>query len=967
MWNTSAICWCVFILSFRFSFKNESRKWEVSILFKKNNSSTNSGISGLSDIDFSVPPTNNDTLSYDSTTLKWLPKALTTVGEATGVSTYTIELSRWGITQGIPSKPYSIANYTTADANIQGINNALQYAYTKGYTEVVFPRGQYAICYPKEITMISNLMLNLNGSTLKVIYDSDNKSPFDTRTTTDYYKFIGNSIVFNNVENSHLVGGTIIGCRDDRSFSNSAEIADWGTYGVVFKRGASYCTVRNCTTRDYMGDNITVSSDSVRSIVEFSQGLTLNGLDYTTGHPTVSSNNLITKYLTLPTDAVYSSMAVTGTGSSRQTNLTTKEFDLFFYGANNAFIGVAKVRKIYTAISIPVNAVSYRIMFYNETDISKYMQITVNYGSLPHHNVIEYNTVYNGFRGGISLGGSYNIIQHNVIRDNGKNSNTWLDGKPSYSDPTKYGINQEDSYGDNCVIRNNLIYGSSLGILVGCYSTLIEGNHLYNIDANAINLYALSHATVRNNYIYNCGGSIGTMTAILENASINITGNRIFGGVTILNGTGYQVSITDNTFVDQLTLQVPDDLTMFKNNYVKYTTSTGTNPTVLINKLDGCIFEGKTARLVDLKAYEYRGCIFKNLSLNIKTRNELTLSENVTMDECRFISSTISNAVFNTKAKEIKIRRSKFEDSIVSIGNTNTDNEYPSIILEDCSIKATSINSILKAGNNRAYGAIKLDKCFIEIANANFSYLLDSVVYASSVIASVKNSEIRYTGFTSAVPTLNLKYYSNSGFMRSFITANNTFKNILLPTQDVGIYVGYDPDKYSSSSPVSGYYNQGQISYNSSPSAGGYLGWICITGGYTENTSWAAATFYPAFTRVLYNGNIYEAQNQGKTAKTQPTFPTSGAVNDTSGVVTRQNSHVYSVGDLVLPTTANGCYYECVTAGTSSTTEPIWLTNVNFNMSSSADNGVVWIPRKIITWLLVGTPAVFKQFGTIQA
>src|SRR5688572_18743930 len=97
---------------------------------------------------------------------------------------YLIELSRWNITQGFPGKPYTNADYVRANANIQGINNAMQFAKNSGYPGVILPKGFYAICYPRVIKMLSNLTLDLNGSTLKVIYDSDRKSPFDTRTTS---------------------------------------------------------------------------------------------------------------------------------------------------------------------------------------------------------------------------------------------------------------------------------------------------------------------------------------------------------------------------------------------------------------------------------------------------------------------------------------------------------------------------------------------------------------------------------------------------------------------------------------------------------------------------------------------------------------------------------------------------------------------------------------------------------------
>jgi uncharacterized phage protein gp47/JayE len=50
-------------------------------------------------------------------------------------------------------------------------------------------------------------------------------------------------------------------------------------------------------------------------------------------------------------------------------------------------------------------------------------------------------------------------------------------------------------------------------------------------------------------------------------------------------------------------------------------------------------------------------------------------------------------------------------------------------------------------------------------------------------------------------------------------------------------------------------------------------------------------------------------------------------------------STVYTVGDVVLPTTANGYLYICTVAGTSGTTEPTWPTTVD---TSVVDNAATW-------------------------
>ena len=54
------------------------------------------------------------------------------------------------------------------------------------------------------------------------------------------------------------------------------------------------------------------------------------------------------------------------------------------------------------------------------------------------------------------------------------------------------------------------------------------------------------------------------------------------------------------------------------------------------------------------------------------------------------------------------------------------------------------------------------------------------------------------------------------------------------------------------------------------------------------------------------------------------------------------SSTTFSTSNIVTPTTGNGLYYECTTAGTSDTIEPTWPTNVNDTVT---DGTVVWTCR----------------------
>ena len=86
---------------------------------------------------------------------------------------------------------------------------------------------------------------------------------------------------------------------------------------------------------------------------------------------------------------------------------------------------------------------------------------------------------------------------------------------------------------------------------------------------------------------------------------------------------------------------------------------------------------------------------------------------------------------------------------------------------------------------------IKLNKCNIEISNPNFSYLIDhDKIVRATFTLFLKECNFKYTGAT----PLNLTYYDSVIPMIKFISANNMFTNIILPTEDPGIYIGYDVD-----------------------------------------------------------------------------------------------------------------------------------------------------------------------------
>lgn len=177
----------------------------------------------------------------------------------------------------------------------------------------------------------------------------------------------------------------------------------------------------------------------------------------------------------------------------------------------------------------------------------------------------------------------------------------------------------EDSYGASCTIKDNEIYGSYHGILVGCYDVLIEHNHIYNIDYLAINLYSLMHATIKANFLYNCQNNIGLMTSNFSAAFVNIIENSFTGGNMNLTNDSYRVSLSNNQYVNPDFVTLGDNCT-FDNNHIIFTENPTTTPWIKANKIRKCTFKSVlTQREMTFKVKEYDSCKFENLRVDQKT------------------------------------------------------------------------------------------------------------------------------------------------------------------------------------------------------------------------------------------------------------------------------------------------------------------------------------------------------------
>lgn len=703
----------------------------------------------------------------------------------TGLGMYVIDIERFGIVTGFPSKPYSLLDYEKANANITGINRALHWASTQGFTTVVLPKGEYSLCYPQQITLKSNMTLNLNGSKLKVMYDSDNRSPFDKRAETEpTWKFDGIAFMFREAQNAHLMNGEIIGDMYERTFADPQERWVEHTYGVSFGFSSSYCSVTHCKIHGFAGDNVNfIAGSTVRG--GFNTGGILGDIDnkgvFTAG-VTGKTTTIVTPMLTIP-DGDFELWGISGQGYSRTTKLLNKYIDVFYYTEKDEFIGVLTGQKVHTHMSIPKNAKKYRMKFFGETDVNKNFDIFMDWGYHIHHNLVEFNELFNGHRGGITPGGSYNVIQNNMIRDNGKLVNTFLDGAPSFPDATRYAINQEDSYGNNNLIQNNVISGGFHGILSGVYSTFIKDNVFHNLSGTAIVIYGTQFASITGNYIES--GGIALSGTTLSSASVQITNNYIRGKVDVSNGS-YRSMVRNNHIVDG---QIVSNLyAHVENNTIESTVQGGGFSISGANFNNNLFLSGWGGNELTIKGnHTMKNNRFAGWLITV---NETTANALLTFKDCSFVACTIRNHTPNKQ--KIVLEECEITNTQLTPIAINSPQKAVTYEVKNSKVLSTNLTSFVLPNVNVVNAAsVSIENTYFEIRTDTFASVIGTGFEVAGTFSVLKKNTFEYTGTTASKE---IKYFAKETSVAApTYVVDNLAKNMTMAPMSYMI-AKFDPD-----------------------------------------------------------------------------------------------------------------------------------------------------------------------------
>jgi hypothetical protein len=166
-------------------------------------------------------------------------------------------------------------------------------------------------------------------------------------------------------------------------------------------------------------------------------------------------------------------------------------------------------------------------------------------------------------------------------------------------------------------------------------------------------------------------------------------------------------------------------------------------------------------------------------------------------------------------------------------------------------------------------------------------------------------------GASTSRGTASTVYIDTSGSYQNVISSGNIFIDSSQNINSNTMFIGGQKVANNVGVPTSNAWNMGDISYDTSATAGRYAGWVCTTAGTACGTAWTSGTTYAVGTQVYYGSTVYQVTVAGSGAST--VAPTNGSTAD--GYTWTQVGALaafkpfgavpYSVSDMKLTTTSS--------------------------------------------------------------
>lgn len=910
-------------------------------------------------------------------------------GSGSSNTTYFVELSKWGIVTGFPNKPYTNSDYNKAKANIVGINNALAYAYANNFNRVVFPRDNYSICYPTPITTQSNMTIDFNNATFKVMYDSVNRSPFDT-SSNPVYKFYGNSIVVSTPD-THIINLNLIGDRIERSWlpaTLSDERTCENSNGIVLGAGSHRSTVRYCNISYYMGDSVSLSYSPYSSfggdITEF------GSIDKVTGATiTGATSNSVRNvgFTTLPTDIT--SFCMFGVGYNPMTSIPSGTYNVYFYKTDGTYISCKEGIRTRDMVQIPKGSTKIKLGWEgngtvddntNPPNNPPYWAFLMKNG-IADNNVVEYNEIHHNHRGGIFLGNNNSLIRKNYFHDTGEaGSTTDTDGLPTFNDFTRYAINTEDNVGQNTKILDNVFDNVRMAVAIRGDYTEVAGNEFRNCTYGTI-LYYQKHCIIRNNFFYR--SNLGCFEYTNFHRDWMVNDNILDQSQMNFTGTGTMTSISGNRFHNKSSYGTTFEVLNFKDNVfdgVSNLTAISPNTTI-----DGCTFMNGSYIYVNNMSNVFdkiTRCHFINKSYvrgqsmpEIIIRDSYFVDSNFMYSQAKkytYVNCDINNItqplIYNPTASDVgvvdfdlEVRGCKvtlgLKASTWSLGKSYNAG-YPNSGTDPDIVMPTVYNGYYYVNNSDGVSGVTeptwvaTDGAIVNDGSTRWvarKLVVCPLIYGfgwgtlivqdSTINWNLYNSYTKllldnYGNFSELVKfkntTVNVSPSTATGNATGgeiIVSSDCVFNNFSLSTGTTEVQ-----SDIMNAIPTVGKFKKTQQILNANPTDGSIIGWICLSNGTASNTAWSSSTVMSVGNRVNANNKVYECTIAGTTGSTSPSHASGTA---TDGTVTWKYIDTLAVfKQFGVIGTAGG--------GTIDTTPPNNITNLTSSAITATSATLSW-------------------------
>ena len=604
----------------------------------------------------------------------------------------------------------------------KGINDALNYAAKNKYDKITFPKGEYCISEENPITMVSNLIVDLNGATFKI-----NDNGLQHYTVID----------FSNCSNSQLINGIILGDRETHDYKTIEGSHEW-TCGIVFNN-CDNCILDNVTVSSFPGYGI--SSSLGENLSDLIIGVTKDNLSI--GNIS-DKGKLNSKRGTIRTIDPLNIINVGGEfelgynkGYMGYPYMQSKEYSAYFYDENMKFISKVDNCKQYKKVLIPDNAKYVHFVFKQDyvpergdTDFNDTTVFLTNYSS-PNNITIKNCLIEKNKSLGMGICGGYNWnIENNMFKENGG-------GAPGYA------IDLEDGweYMDSFLFKNNKFIGNNNDIVSCAGDNIIFENNSFTST-----VYMWGRTT---NYKF--------LNNTFSNISMNI--NYEYSTDTECSGNTYnncriaiisknkdaKFNINNENIIDTHVNTMPENISIIDSDIIADNVDnirvSGNFKDCQISKVTGSLvnFRGEKCKINNSNIYIQEEVNFKESNIEDTNIASFTTTEKITLDNNQLKNIKISLSTWGCPT-EVLLKNNTIsidKDSLLHLSAGVTKE----VILDNNTIENNSNKSLINlfdTSYTKAKGKLILKNNTINQGNSD--YIFDGVKIESGEFDFIYNN-----------------------------------------------------------------------------------------------------------------------------------------------------------------------------------------------------------------------------------